>query len=156
MADVQAETFLLSKPLQKSKPKSKTMIKHLAPILIARNLDETILYYTEKLGFLVDFVYKEPGIDGYASVYWDHVSIKFREGTPPEDPSCFGGLSIEVENVDAFYEELVERQALPSGYPRQFACIREHPPEDKDYGVRDMFLVDPNGYLLTALTPLPR
>ena len=130
------------------------MIKRLMPILMAQNLDETVAFYTDKLGFAVDFVFKEPGIDGYASLYRDEVFINFREGTPPENPSSFGGISIEVDNVDEFYQELVDRGALPKNYPRQFPHIREHPPEDKDYGVRDMFLVDPNGYILTALTPL--
>ena len=131
------------------------MINSLAPILMAKNLDATVAFYIEKLGFEVDFVFKEPGIDGYARLYRDNVFINFREGTPPSDPSSFGGISLEVENVDAFYEELVQRQALPDDYPRQFSCIREHPPESKEYGVRDMFLVDLNGYIITALSPLP-
>ena len=130
------------------------MIKHLTPILMARDLDETVAFYTGKLGFTVDFVYKEPGIDGYASLYRNEVFINFREGMPPENPGSFGGISIEVDDVDEFYQELVDQGALPQDYPRQFPRIREHPPEDKDYGVRDMFLVDLNGYILTALTPL--
>ena len=130
------------------------MFKHITPILIAKNLEETIAFYTQNLGFSVDFVYNEPGIDGYAALYRDGAFIHFREGQPPSHPSCFGGISIEVENVDQFYQELLDRKGLPQGFPRQFPCIREHPPEDKDYGVRDMFLVDLNGYIVTILSPL--
>ena len=130
------------------------MIRSLTPILIAKNLDETIAFYRDKLNFSVDYIFKEPGIDAYASLYREEIFINFREGTPPKNPSSFGGLSIEVEDIDQFYQELVTKNALPEKFPREFSCIREHPPEDKEYGVRDMFLVDLNGYILNLLTPL--
>ncbi len=130
------------------------MVTNLTPILVAKDLEETVAFYADKLGFGVDFIFKELGIDGYASLYRDNFHINIREGEPPNDPGSFGGISIEVENVDRFYDDLVERRAFPADYPRQFSCIREHPPEDKEYGVRDLFLVDPNGYVITVLTPL--
>lgn len=131
------------------------MLKSLAPILIAKDLNETVNFYTEKLGFQLDFIYNEPGIDGYASIYRDNVIIHFREGQPPSNPSSFGGISIEVDDVDALFQELKQKpEALPVGYPRDFSHIREHGPEDKEYGVRDMFLVDLNGYIITILSPI--
>ena len=109
----------------------RDMITGLAPILVAKNLDETVSFYTEKLGFEVDFVFKEPGIDGYASLCLEGFRVNFREGSSPGEPSSFGGISIEVVDVDEFYATLVKRDALPTDFPRQFSCIREHPPEDK-------------------------
>ncbi len=112
-----------------------------------------MVFYTEKLGFSIDFVFNEPSLDGYTALHRDEAFINFREGTPPVQPGSFGGISIEVEDVDVFYQELITRKALPPDFPRQFPHIREHAPEDKAYGVRDMFLVDLNRYIVTVLTP---
>ncbi|MCZ6718444.1 MAG: VOC family protein [Gammaproteobacteria bacterium] len=132
-----------------------TTIKQINPILMALDLDMTIAFYRDRLGFEVEFVYRESGINPYASLVRNGCSIKFRQGSLPTDPSSYGGISIEVEDVDEMYFELQERGAFDENYPREFSCIREHPPEDKEYGVKDMFLVDPNGYVITYLTPLP-
>ena len=132
-----------------------TTFRHISPILIARDLDETISFYRGKLGFVVDFVYKEEGIDPYASLYRDGSSVNFRQGILPPEPSCYGGIAVIVDNVDELYEELKERGAFGEDFPGEYSCIREHPPEDKEYGVRDMFLVDPNGFIIQFLSPLP-
>ena len=123
-------------------------------MLIARDIDETISFYRDKLGFQVDFVYREEGIDPYASLYREGFSINFRQGFLPPEPSCYGGIAVIVDDVDKFYEEIKERGALGEDFPGHYSCIREHPPEDKEYGVRDMFLVDPNGYIIQFLSPL--
>lgn len=132
-----------------------TTIKKIAPMLMALDLDRTVAFYCDRLGFEVEFVYREPGVDPYASLARDGCSIKFRKGSLPPDPSSYGGISIEVGDVDEMYKELQERGAFDEKYPRQFSCIREHPPQDKDDGVKDMFLVDPNGYIVTYLSLAP-
>lgn len=129
-------------------------VQQLHPMLITNNLEDTVAFYRDQLGFEVEWVFQESGMFGYAALNLDGHGIRFREGELPPDPSSYGGLSIEVDDVDALYEDLKRRGAFGKDYPRQYSYIREHPPEDKDYGVRDMFLVDPNGYILTFLTPL--
>lgn len=129
-------------------------VQQLHPMLITNDLESTVAYYRDKLGFEVEWVFQEAGMFGYAALSLDGFGIRFREGELPPNPSSYGGLSIEVDDVDALFDTLKRRGALPEDYPKQYSYIREHPPEDKDYGVRDMFLVDPNGYILTFLTPL--
>jgi len=128
-------------------------IRQIIPMLIAEDLDATIKYYCEKLGFEINFIITE-GIDPYASVYRDGTLINFSQGTLPPEPSCYGGIAVQVDDVDELYEELKQRGALSKDFPKHYSCIREHPPEDKEYGLRDMFLVDPNGYIIHFLTPL--
>ena len=62
------------------------MVTNLTPILVAKDLEETVAFYADKLGFGVDFIFKELGIDGYASLYRDNFYINIREGESPNDP----------------------------------------------------------------------
>ncbi len=129
-------------------------IEHIDAMLIAEDIDTTVAFYCDKLGFELGFIIKE-GIVPYASVYRDDVSINFREGKISTGPGKNGGIVIQVDDIDEFYEELKSRKAFGKEFPKNYPGIREHPPEDKDYGIRDMFLVDPNGYIIHILTPLP-
>ena len=129
-------------------------IQHIDAMLIAEDIDATVEYYCKKLGFELGFIIKEEIIP-YASVYRDDVSLNFREGKIETAPGDNGGIVIQVDDVDEFYNEIKKRGALSKDFPQSYPGIREHPPEDKDYGIRDMFLVDPNGYIIHILTPLP-
>jgi len=128
-------------------------IEHLDAMLIAEDIDATVEFYCDKLGFELGFIIKE-GIIPYASVYRDDVSLNFREGKINSEPGENGGIVIQVDEIDEYYEELKKRGALSEDFPKSFPSIREHPPEDKDYGIRDMFMLDPNGYIIQILTPL--
>ena len=128
-------------------------IEHLDAMLIAEDIDATVGFYCDKLGFVLGFIIKE-GIIPYASVYRDDVSLNFRQGKIESAPGENGGIVIQVDDIDEFYEELKGRGAFGKDFPQSYPSIREHPPEDKDYGIRDMFLVDPNGYIIHILTPL--
>ena len=128
-------------------------IEHIDAMLIAEDIDATVEYYCDKLGFELGFIIKE-GIIPFASVYRDDVAINFREGSIKSGPGDNGGIVIQVDDVDDFYEEIKKRGALSPDFPQSYPSIREHPPEDKDYGIRDMFLIDPNGYIIQVLTPL--
>lgn len=128
-------------------------IEHIDAMLIAEDIDATVDFYCDKLGFELGFLIKE-GIIPFASVYRDYTSINFREGKISSPPGENGGIVLQVDDVDEFYEEIKKRGALSDNFPQSYPGIREHPPEDKDYGIRDMFLVDPNGYIIQILTPL--
>ena len=129
-------------------------IEHIDAMIIAEDIDATVGFYCDKLGFELGFIIKEE-IVPYASVYRDDVSLNFREGKISSEPGENGGIVIQVDNIDEFFEELKNRKAFGEEFPQSYPSIREHPPEDKDYGIRDMFLIDPNGYIIHILTPLP-
>ena len=126
----------------------------ITPIFTVPDVAATVEYYRDRLGFDVVFMSSPEGVGDYAAVSLGGHDIHFREGTAPEAPGIDGGVYIEVRDVDRFYAEVKTRGALEDGFPRSFDEIREHPPEDKDYGLRDTILVDPNGYIVCAGTPL--
>ena len=127
--------------------------EHLDAILIAENIDDTIKFYCDKLGFELGFIIRE-GMIPFASIYRNNVSLNFREEKISSPPSENGGIVLPVDDIDEFYEEIKKHGALSKDFPKSYSTIREHPPEDKDYGIRGMFMIDPNGYIIQILTPL--
>ena len=125
----------------------------ITPIFTVPDVAATVEYYRDRLGFEVVFVSSPEGVGDYGAVARGGSQIHFRQGTPPETPGVDGGVYIQVRDVDRFYAEIRERGAFGESFPRAFAAIREHPPEDKDYGLRDTIFVDLNGYVVCAGTP---
>ncbi|HIG73543.1 MAG TPA: hypothetical protein EYQ24_02885, partial [Bacteroidetes bacterium] len=97
---------------------------------------------------LAPFDTLEDFVTGWLTPETARSQIHFRQGTPPETPGVDGGVYLQVRDVDRFYAEIRERGAFGEGFPRAFAAIREHPPEDKDYRLRDTIFVDLNGYVV--------
>jgi hypothetical protein len=56
--------------------------------------------------------------------------------------------------VDIVYEGLQQRGAFGENFPNAYDAIREHPPEDKAYGMCDLIMVDPNGYIVVFAHPI--
>ena len=50
--------------------------------------------------------------------------------------------------------EFEQRGAFGPSFPVQHDAIREHPPEDKPYGMRDFLFVEPNGYIVIVGQPI--
>ena len=78
----------------------------------------------------------------------DNYQVHFTKGILLCEPGTKGGVSLTVDDVDTLYAQLKERGAFDADFPRVYDAIREHPPEDKEYGRRDMYIVDCNGYIL--------
>jgi catechol 2,3-dioxygenase-like lactoylglutathione lyase family enzyme len=114
-----------------------------APILTVVDPQASAEWYRDKLGFDVLFVADNPGLPTYGVVCRGGAEIHLMSGERTQ-----GYLSVDVVNVDVFFKEIEERGALPDAWPRHLDAIREHPPEDKGYGRRDMFLVTPDETIL--------
>jgi uncharacterized glyoxalase superfamily protein PhnB len=125
----------------------------IVPILPVPDVAAAVDYYRDRLGFEVLFMHSPVGVGDYAGVSRGGCHIHFNQGAVPEAPDTGSALYLEVRDVDRFYEEVRERGAFAPDFPRVFPAIREHPPEDKDYGLRDTIFVDPNGYVICAGTP---
>ena len=115
----------------------------IAPIISVTDPRRSAEWYRDKLGFEIVFVTDYEGLPTYGVVRRGGAEIHLMSGEP-------GTLyvSIQVRDVDAFFAEIEARGALPEAWPRAHDAIREHPPEDKDYGRRDMFLVTPDETVL--------
>ncbi len=132
----------------------KPRLESLAPVLDVRDVTEAAAYYRDKLGFEILFIAESPHLAPYAGVYRDGFLIHFLEQPSRDISDLRSGFNATVSDVDALYRELQQRGGLAAGFPRTFQSFREHPPEDKDYGMRDLSLVDPDGYILVFGHPV--
>ena len=123
---------------------NKVSIRELSPVLVAHDVDLAVEFYTTKLGFDLAGQMGEP--TEYAIVARGGSSIHFKRiDQPLIAGGAFvgnlnagkGGVYILVDEVDAIARELVER-----------GVAEAIEPEDKDYGMRDFWIVDPFGYAI--------
>ncbi|WP_282605503.1 VOC family protein [Pelagibius sp. Alg239-R121] len=111
------------------------------PSLMVRDLDESLDFYVEKLGFDVTGRYPDVGEPVWAEVRRDGVVLQFfsaesaPEGLPPR-PSLSGTLYIYPQSVLDLAAEL-------RGH-----VLFEWGPEVMDYGQREFAVRDPDGYFL--------
>jgi predicted enzyme related to lactoylglutathione lyase len=108
-------------------------------MLHARDLDETIRFYTECLGFTLEATWSENGEPPASWCALSHgaARIMFTTGDADE-PALTGRLYCYPENVDAYYDEVTARGAVA-----MFA------PFDTEYEMREFSLTDPNGYVVS-------
>ena len=108
------------------------------PILYSADIDRSIRYYLDILGFDDSWKYDNPPTFG--GISRGEVRIYFcRE--------CQGSpgtwLAINLDNIDAYYEEITRRGA-----------IVVNPPETMEWGMREMLVKDPDGHLIRFGQPV--
>jgi catechol 2,3-dioxygenase-like lactoylglutathione lyase family enzyme len=110
-----------------------------APQFLVANLDESLAFYEQRLGFSRDFIHE----DFYASVSRDGATIHLKCAPKLEADRAH---RLAGEHLDAFlsvsgvtelHEELVARGAPIT-----------RPLERRPWGTRDFYVVDPDGYIL--------
>lgn len=109
-----------------------------ATVLLVDDIVRATDFYRDKLGFEVTFYEANPRHYAYAARDDVYVHFACVAGVPPRPnhPEMFD-LYIYVDDLDSLHRELVERGAeLLEG------------PVERDYGMRDLRLVDPHGYEL--------
>lgn len=109
------------------------------PTLPSRDLVETVSFY-QKLGF------ESRSVQDYADIYvilqrgsLELHFFKMAEIVPAES---YGGCYLRVDSVEALVEEFQQLVLPREGIPRLGAL------EDKPWGMREFYLVDPSGNLL--------
>lgn len=110
----------------------------LAPIFAVKEISKTVDFYHHVLGFKVAMTTSDPM--PYAIVERDGVSIHF---TIDDVRRGKGALYAMTDDVDALYEVA----------KKEGANVVE-PPDDRAYGMRDMYVRDPDGNLLGFGQPL--
>lgn len=120
----------------------KTSIgSRIVPSLMVRDLDESLDFYVEKLGFEVTGRYPDVGEPDWAEVRRDGVILQFfTADTLSEGFTSTPGLTGTLY----FYPESVMKLA---GELRG-KVLFEWGPEVMDYGQREFALRDPDGYFL--------
>jgi len=123
------------------------MLEKLSPILPSRDIDATEAFY-RALGFLTVYKDNDPG---YLLLKRDGAEVHFFWSADHDPKKSDHGAYLRPSDIDAFSAE-VAQLGLPSapGFPRFL------PAEDKDWGMREAVIWDPDGNLIRAGQELPR
>ncbi|MEM9368187.1 MAG: VOC family protein [Planctomycetota bacterium] len=111
-----------------------------APVIPVSDVDAAIRFFTQKLGFRQEFRFGD-----YAGVERDecllHLSLV---GNP--NTGALGSASVYLfcDDVDAIYEDLVQRKVVVLSEPKDYA-----------YGMRDFVVADADGNRFTFGMPNP-
>ena len=103
-------------------------------------LEETIQFYTEHLGFALSGRFKD-----HIFLSKDNQTIMFHpmmDQHGQNKPIMTGSLYVNTQNVDELYQEIKDKVKL---------C---YPLESFDYGMREFGMYDNNGYLLIFGKPV--
>ena len=106
----------------------------LVPMMATENLDGTVAFYRDTLGFRS--LSQSPE---WACVELDGVEIMFslpNAHEPFTKPLFTGSFYFRVDNVDRFWAQLKDRATVV------------YPIEDFPYGMREFAIRDNNGYIL--------
>lgn len=123
---------------------SKTAVafKGITPFLKTTNLQETIRFYVDLLGFVVETQWPA---GNPTDCILDNGQVHIAFGTDPQNwyaaPGLSGQLWIEVDDVLSLHSRLVEKVPIEWG------------PEVYSYGRLEFAIKDCNGYLLTFCAP---
>ena len=113
----------------------------MSPQFLVTDLNKSITFYTEKLGFELEFRYE----DFYAGIIKDGCSIHLKSGKPSLEERNNKrknndlDLVLSVENVEGLYDQLV-KNSIDIVQP---LC-------DRPYG-KEFYIVDPDGYIFAFL-----
>ena len=117
---------------------ASVVFRGITPFLKTANLDQTIRFYVDLLGFSVDSKWPDGCI-------LDNGQVHIAFGTDPQGrypaPGLSGQLWIDVDDVRGLHEKLVAKVPIEWG------------PEVYDYGRLEFAIKDCNGYLLTFSAP---
>jgi len=138
-------TVLYSQGVRSAKEKGLVNFKTLTPNLIVEEMDKTVEFYRDVLGFEVLMTAPEKDPFDWAMMKKGNVAIMFqtRQSLGDEMPAFrempVGGsftLYIDVDNVEGLYEAIKEKAAVEKALFDTF------------YGTREFVIRDCNGYMM--------
>jgi uncharacterized glyoxalase superfamily protein PhnB len=109
-------------------------LKGPVPTLYVVNMDESIQFYTDVLGFSC-----ANRTDGWAALQCGLAEIMLslpNEHLPFSKPEFTGSFYFQTEDVNSLWEKLRDKVVIV------------YPLEDFDYGMREFAIRDNNGYIL--------
>jgi len=121
-----------------------TMTKRISPMLAVANMEETLAFYQEVLGFTP--IMKSPE---YSIVERDGQTIHLQKAESEEVMNCVRGhteIYIEVSNIHPLWEHV---KSFKTRYK-----IRDL--FDRDYGMTEFHISDPNGCLVFVGEPITK
>jgi catechol 2,3-dioxygenase-like lactoylglutathione lyase family enzyme len=113
----------------------------MSPQLLVTDLSSSIIFYTEKLGFELEFRYE----DFYAGIIKDDCSIHLKCGNPSTEERKNKrenndlDIVFSVENVEGLYDQFVKK-----------SIDIVQPLCERPYG-KEFYIADPDGYIFAFL-----
>ena len=108
----------------------------IVPTLYTRELEDSIRFYCDMLGFTCDGHDKE---HGWATISNGRVEIMLtlpNEHLPFKEPLFTGSLYVKMDDVESFWESVKDKVKV------------SYPLESFDYGMKEFGIYDNNGYLI--------
>ena len=112
-----------------------TQFKSCIPIITVRNLQQAKEFYTTTLGFKVSFEVGNPL--SYLGLFRNEVEIHLNDDSASRQAAGTGNISILTNEVDNYYTYCVQQGVT--------ILIT---PDNRDYGLRDFGIRDPDGNVL--------
>jgi uncharacterized glyoxalase superfamily protein PhnB len=109
-------------------------LESLRPMLAVNNIDDTIRFYHDVLGFEC-----ANRMDGWAALSRDNVEVMIslpNAHEPFEKPTLTGSIYFNATDVDALWEQIKDKVSIV--YPIEIFV----------YGMREFAIRDNNGYIL--------
>jgi predicted enzyme related to lactoylglutathione lyase len=116
-------------------------IRGMSPLLLVADLDRSMAFYGEQLGFAIDFRYE----DFYAGMVKGGFTIHFKCGEPNPRGGQGGGKSEELDLVFSVSAISELYDAMKVGPVTIIQPLREMP-----YGW-EFYISDPDGYIISFL-----
>ena len=110
------------------------LFSHASTVWPVRDMEASLAYYTDILGFEVTFTWEQPIT--YAVLKRGNITINLViRDDMPADYKPLAALYVFVHDVDALWADFTAKGAKVL-----------NPIGDREYGMRDFDLQDPNGY----------
>jgi catechol 2,3-dioxygenase-like lactoylglutathione lyase family enzyme len=119
--------------------KDPVRITAIAPQFLVDNLDRSIDYYRDRLGFQLDFVYE----GFYASVSRDGCAIHLKHAPKTVADRAHRKAN---EHLDAFIAVVAVRALFDEVQTRGASVIK--PLQERRWSAMDFYVEDPDGYIL--------
>jgi catechol 2,3-dioxygenase-like lactoylglutathione lyase family enzyme len=112
-------------------------------VFTVRDLQASLTYYRDKLGFEVAFQYGEPAF--YAGLFSGQVRLHLIAADHAPRPPGHGAVAIDVDDVEALHAGLAKRGAK---------ILKA--PANQPYGLRDCDVADLDGNMLFFAMEIPK
>ncbi|WP_417384130.1 VOC family protein [Gimesia sp.] len=116
-------------------------VQELVPLLFVEDIDDSISFYTDRLGFEVKLKWEPEGKIMWCRLERDSVALMLQPACPDEDGTREErvkgvGFFFLCHDAQAMYEEFMTKG------------LNLEPPRVAFYGMNQLFLKDPDGYEL--------
>ncbi|MGQ9524940.1 MAG: VOC family protein [Armatimonadota bacterium] len=121
-------------------------VHELVPLLFVDDIEGTVSFYRDRLGFQVVQEARWGGKLGWCRLERQNAALMLQQATEEDEPAQNRGLGVGFyficDDADAIYAELLSRG------------MQLDPPQTAYYGMRQLYMKDPDGYIICFESPI--